>query len=1000
MYSLKYKPLIYIINKVFFKEPSPIRGDKAEIMDKLNKLDILGLLDSDDSTSLSLAEMLRRTTYDELIEIDLKTRRFRILDHVQSKYRGVSTDGGAERFVLYSADNYVHPDDRSLYLEMYDLNDLVGRLEERGGAYAENIRILGVNDDWVQTRQLLVYGPIMDLPDDLVYIFIYDIKHKKHRIGSNDTKSGNVYSGHTSSPDEVTGLLVGFDFFKTMHPLLKTFDDSWCVIDLYIENFKLIMDWYGLIQGRYLLSQIGKVLKDTAAAQGGYAGYMGRESFCVVMPYDEGVVQNLYDRVHKLVSSVSMMDGFRPVMGIAMIDGSMEYMQEYYNRADLTSKEIENSNEKQRIRLYDADLHRRNLYEYEIAYQFREAMEAGQITFWLQPQVRVSNGKLVGAEALARWIKDDGSMISPGVFVPVLEKYKLVTELDKFIWESVCKWMSRWKAKGRKAVPVSINVSQLDATALDLPEYIARLLARYGLTPEDIKIEFTETAMAEDTEAIHESIRKLRDMGFLVMMDDFGSGYSSLNMLRKFSVDMIKLDAAFLGISHDEREKGISILESVMNMTTRLSTPIIAEGVEREQQMIFLRDYGCRYMQGYYFFRPMPIEQFEELIADGSMIESSEIRFKFNQQMSVRELFDENIYSDSMLNSILGPVAFYRWKGDNVDIVRFNEQFYEMVGIDLEDMEQRINGIQDFIYPPDKEKFYELLQSAADNYVVGARDVIRVYKPNGVLIWIMLNLFYLSDDDDGTLFYVSASDVTDLQLVNSGLPGGYCRCSADGGFEFLHISNNLMELVGYDAAEIRERFDNKLINLIHPDDADLVVRQARMLMDGEELSMTPYRLRRKRGDYIYVADQSILTDKFGALCWQTMLIDITDVMKMRNQMLLLTEYYKSTIFFLHREDGMLIYDIVVNGLEKALGMSGQQIEDSLNSGEFCTYIEGYDPTIAHKDYTELFIRETAGGQKKIHVTVPGREPVDIFVRADKVEDKTSSTEYIVNLTMA
>jgi PAS domain S-box-containing protein len=377
------------------------------------------------------------------------------------------------------------------------------------------------------------------------------------------------------------------------------------------------------------------------------------------------------------------------------------------------------------------------------------------------------------------------------------------------------------------------------------------------------------------------------------------------------------------------------------------------------------------------------------------------IRFKSNQQIKARELFDENIYSDSMLNSILGPVAFYRWKGDNVDIIRYNEQFYEMVGIELEEMEERRLGILEYLYPPDREKFIDLLQRASENYVVGARDVIRVYKPNGLLVWLMIMVFYLSEDEGGKMFYASASDITDLQLVNSGLPGGYIRCAADDDYEFLHISNNMMELVGYDSEEIKELFDNKLSNMIHPDDIETVRRESEDIKAGKPGAViTPYRIRRKRGDYIYVAEQSILSDKFGALCWQSMLIDVTDVMKLRNQMYLLTEAYKSTVLFLHRENGNLVYDVVVNGLEKILGMDSTELETYLNDGLFCHYIREYNNDIPHNEYTERFVGQLTGNQKMINVDLPGDRHLKLLARADRVEDEKSETEYILNLSLA
>ena len=255
-------------------------------------------------------------------------------------------------------------------------------------------------------------------------------------------------------------------------------------------------------------------------------------------------------------------------------------------------------------------------------------------------------------------------MIPPARFVPILEKYGMVTNLDKYIWEGVCAWLRKWIDAGNTPVPISVNVSQIDIFSIDVPEYFNGLLEKYRLPARLIKIEITESAYVEDTAVVRETVRRLRNLGFLVLMDDFGSGYSSLNMLRSLNVDVIKLDAQFLHISENESRKGISILESIINMAKTMTIPVIVEGVETPEQINFLADLGCRYMQGYYFYRPMPVEEFENLIRDPKNVDLNGFEFKANEQFHTREFLDENVFNDAMLNNILGPVAIYRRKGD------------------------------------------------------------------------------------------------------------------------------------------------------------------------------------------------------------------------------------------------------------------------------------------------------------------------------------------------
>ena len=479
-------------------------------------------------------------------------------------------------------------------------------------------------------------------------------------------------------------------------------------------------------------------------------------------------------------------------------------------------------------------------------------------------------------------------------------------------------------------------------------------------------------------------------------MDDFGSGYSSLNMLRSVSVDVIKLDAQFLKIGNTEEQKGVSILESILNMTRNLATPIIVEGVETDAQLKFLSDLGCSYMQGYYFHKPMPLEDFEELICDENNIDTHGFIFKANQQLNIREFMDENIYSDTMLNNIIGPVVFYNWNGKDVDIIRYNQQFFQMVGIDVSEFIKRKIHIQDAMYPGDDQKLYKLLQEAVDNHTIGSKGVVRAYRPDGTVSSLSLQIYFVGENDQGKQFYVSAHDVSELQYINTDFPGGYYRCTTDDTYEFLYISRSFQSLTGFNEEEIQKMFNNLYINMVHPDDRELLQKQAKDYIRNKKGNITPYRIIRKNGDYIYVAEQNRLSDNFGIPCWQSTIIDITDVMHIRNQMAILSDYLTDSILFLHRKNNVLEYEVAVHGLKNTLGMEAKQFEEALNNGDFCKMIEGYRDDIPHHQYTEIFINSISGSSKGLKVTLPDGRKLNLAARADRVKDR-GSIEYIVIL---
>ncbi|MBQ9008636.1 MAG: EAL domain-containing protein, partial [Clostridia bacterium] len=257
----------------------------------------------------------------------------------------------------------------------------------------------------------------------------------------------------------------------------------------------------------------------------------------------------------------------------------------------------------------------------EIVNYLPAAIRAGDIRVWYQPQVDYEKGKITGAEALCRWDHTKLGWLYPFDFISTLEEAGLIYNLDCFVWETVCKDLHRWNESGVKR-SVSVNVSRDDIReGRDIPGYFQNLIQAYGLTPDQLHIEITETAYVEHPETLITTTEKLRSMGFQVEMDDFGSGYSSLHMLKEVPVDRIKLDLHFLTASGDLKKSRI-IVSCMVHIVHQLGMKMIAEGVETVEQANFLREQGCPEMQGYYFYKPMPVEEFEKAVLKSEAVSS------------------------------------------------------------------------------------------------------------------------------------------------------------------------------------------------------------------------------------------------------------------------------------------------------------------------------------------------------------------------------------------
>ena len=558
-----------------------------------------------------------------------------------------------------------------------------------------------------------------------------------------------------------TRVLFSRDFMDAFRQFIpQSVSGAYCITAIDILHFRLFNKLNGRDAGDQLLRHIADCLQSIRMQHHGIIGYFEGDNFCVVMPWRMELIEKLRSDILSGIPQLSRAVGIVPVLGVCPVDDSSLPAEIFYDRATLalTYTTIRSS-----IVCYDPGMESYLDEEMQLLVEINDALKQGEFTFFAQPQYDITTGKIVGAESLVRWQHSTKGFISPGKFVPLLEHSGAIHLLDRQIWEKVCQWLRGWIDRGYQPVPISINISRIDIMSMDVPEYLMRLLEKYDLPVKYIKAEITESAYAEEDSTINDTVNRLREAGFLVMMDDFGSGYSSLNMLKSISVDVIKIDMRFLEIKESEEEKGIGILESIVNMARLLELPIIVEGVETQQQENVLRNMGCRYTQGYYYYKPLPIDQFEELLADERQLDFTGLHCKQVEAFHIRELMDGNLFTDTMINNVLGPSAIYDVFDQQIEISRVNEQYYRLSGLkesNNKDLGKRIwNSVRD----DDRQLFQSLFEQAYDQRPNASEGNIHYLRVDGKVLWVRVRVFFLQEKKGHKIFFLSLSDMTSLR---------------------------------------------------------------------------------------------------------------------------------------------------------------------------------------------------------------------------------------------
>lgn len=602
-----------------------------------------------------------------------------------------------------------------------------------------------------------------------------------------------------------------------------------------VRNFRSINPKFGFLTGNTVLKSIAQGIRETMCHDLPVAR-LGGDRFIVLtesLDYDAATkaFEDLLSFLDKRLESMGIGGSLVLAAGVYYLRPEDLDNPSFQRPLDYSSVAHRSAHENPRscvVRFTDEDL-KADMRRIAIEQSIDQALENGQIEVWFQPQIDYTFGEVIGAEALARWHHPDLGWISPAEFIPILENCGKVHVLDLYIWEEACRSAGHWRdMSDGKPIPISVNVSRSEMFENGLMEHFLELQKKYDLPRGSLRLEVTESAFVEEADRLYKIIKQMREHNMMVEMDDFGSGLSSLNMLKDVPVDVVKLDMGFMRSAVNEDRGGV-VLGSVIRMLQGLDTPIIAEGVETLEQAEMLKNMGCHLMQGFHFSKPMPRKEFEQFIAINRAVESAEKRER--RVSHLEELLSVDASSSYIFNHAVGGMLFFFVGEGTSESILVNDAFYRECGLQRDKFgNSKINPIAE-IEQSSRATLWRAAAEAREHGSAFCRAEVRLSGR-----WIECVMRFLGASTRGDIYSINivrsyakgspqdkmiqeTQDIDwNLDLLNNIVPNGFLKCDLSDSFHFNYCSPTLIGKSGLSQSEFIRRFHNSFLESIAVED--------------------------------------------------------------------------------------------------------------------------------------------------------------------------------------
>lgn len=733
--------------------------------------------------------------------------------------------------------------------------------------------------------------------------------------------------------DELTEIYHKQAFYRYTRKLIDANPDMpFTLVRFDIWRFKAFNDTFGTDEGDKLLKAIALYLMQHSIEKSIY-GRLVADHFALCFPTEQWKAEAFTHEVAEYLNSRGYDLELFPCFGIYQIDDKSLPLDIMCDRANMALQTVKQNYTKS-YAFYDETLRDKLVIEQEITGEMSVALDEHQFVIYLQPVYSLAKKEVVSAETLVRWRHPVKGIINPNVFIPIFEHKGLITKLDYFVWEEALKYLRERRDSGKRLLPLSVNMSRVCLYTPTLINDLKALIAKYDIDAKYLRFEITESVYADDADQLIKTISELQGCGFKVLMDDFGSGYSSLNMLKDVPVDILKIDMKFLSDFESTSRAG-NILTSILRMAKWLNLPVIAEGVETREQMDFLMSIGCDKIQGYCYSHPLPPDAFDDFLRQGAelAVEPDESLLGRDE---INALFDGGNLINRLNNSVICGIGLYEYHDGALEVLRVNKPYYEILGYDPEQLFSVASDIMRSVHPRDRE----LVRNACDEVFTthgGVRLTVRRYHQNGSLMWLDAYICYLSDSGVAPIICISFMNIT-VQVLKEEtirlqseqiakhlsafnqlyktIPCGIMQlsCPAPGKYALKSYNGAAWAIYGYkNEIDFNASLDGDPLKRIFHDDLEkLRAKLEDVILSGGRADIE-HRIVRTDGSIGYVAAtlQRLISPE-GERVIQTVFTDISKQKQLEHKGFL--ERYTSTMLSLF--DEVYEYDLSARTLRR------------------------------------------------------------------------------------
>ena len=592
---------------------------------------------------------------------------------------------------------------------------------------------------------------------------------------------------YTLHHDSLTDLPNKTAFYgNTEEMLAQNPDIEFEIMCMDVNRFKVINDLFGEETGDKLLQYVAGFLRHLTLTPC-TRGRLHSDNFAVCYPVGEDTRRHLMDSLRMLAASFALDYRVDFSFGIYTVTDRNLSVSAMVDRASLALTKV-GQNGITSVAVYEEKMRDGLVNEQVVMNNMQESLEREDFLVYLQPKYDLMTEHIVGAEALVRWMHPKLGFISPDKFIPVFEQNGFIYRLDLYVWEKTCQLLRKHIDSGMPVLPISINVSRVDIYCPTIIKDILALVQRYDLEPRLLELELTESAYVDNPRHIIEITKELQSLGFPILMDDFGSGYSSLNMLKDMPVDVLKIDLKFLSYSDgtEDNGRGSSILNSVVRMAKWLHMPVIAEGVETRQQVDFLRTIGCERAQGYYYSKPVPVDVYEKMLRENAAGQSATVK-RNQSEREPEDTLSVNAQLNVLFNSSASGIGLYELTGEHLEILRANDEYFKLFGDDRQKVYGAERSVMENIHPADRQTLSDTIGEAGRTHEM-RECIVRRFCADDRIMWVKLRISIIFEENSRRLLYLIMEDVTEaerkrvkLKAIERDNSGGFGVYELAGG---------------------------------------------------------------------------------------------------------------------------------------------------------------------------------------------------------------------------